>query len=325
MAKVLDSSLVNKKIDIRDNLWEWILRINKELNTQPLKEDDSIDILINNLISRNILDQIKDIYIREGWDIQELVIDSDVLILNFKSNQNPAITKADPSKKFIPQRMLTNDDLINGSGQQGLYVGEIAYALDWNTLIFWNGTDWRRLQDLKFNPKPSGTGSAGIFAESFESISLVLNNWYPAPNTPSISTTANSTSTGYWNIRSGSTPSSGTGPTSPQSGSYFIYAEVSSGANALDYKLRTSNFAELINVSFYINMTGSNIGIFNFNIFSGGVWSTFYSNVQDTGTGWKFVNLDLTGLNIEEIEFEYSGATGYQGDFCLDNVEIQSI
>lgn len=227
------------------------------------------------------------------------------------------------SRKFTPFfRTLTTDQMKTVTP---VFKGEMIYVDDQDLSVFWNGTEWLKLDGSIFNPDPAGTGPAGTYNESFEDINIVLQNWYTPINFPIISNTLDSTTTGAWNIKSSSTPSSGTGPSGAQNGTYFIYAEQSSGANVYTYKLRTSYFNKLTTVSFYYNMTGSNIGTFKFNVYRQGNWENKYISSTDTGTGWVLVSLDLTGLNVEEIEFEYSGATGYQGDFCIDNVTITSV
>lgn len=205
-----------------------------------------------------------------------------------------------------------------------LFVGETIYVNDQNFTVFWSGSEWIKNEPIVFNPNPAGTGPAGTFTESFEDLTST-NYWTTPINYPVISNTIDSTNTGQWNIKASSTPSRGTGPSAAQSGSRFIYAEVSSGADAYTYKLRTSYFSKPTNISFYYNLTGGNIGKLKVNIYRNGSWENKWNSSVDTGSGWNNISIDISNLNIEEIEFEYSGATGYQGDCCIDNVVITSV
>ena len=226
------------------------------------------------------------------------------------------------SRKYTP--FFRNLDTNQMQQVTPLFLGETIYVTDQNFTVTWNGTDWIKNDPLVFNPNPAGTGNPGTYTESFEDLTA-LNYWYTPVNFPIISNTLDSTTTGTWNLKSSDTPSGRTGPSAAQSGSRFIYAEVSSGANSYTYKLRTTNFSKPTNISFYYNLTGSNIGRLKLNVFRNSAWENKWDASVDTGTGWTNVNLDISNLNIEEIEFEYSGASGYQGDCCIDNVSITSV
>lgn len=204
------------------------------------------------------------------------------------------------------------------------FSGEIVYLKDKGKQITWNGVNWIDPQGKGFNPLPSGEGPAGTYYENFSNMSQVLSRWYTPKDHPKIYEKQPGSKAKLWNFNS-KTPSGGTGISSPFDGSYFLYAEMSSGGYKENFKLRTTYFKNLQSINFYYNMTGRNIGTFKLNVYIDGKWINKYQNSSDTGNIWQNVYLDLSGLGVEDIEFEYSGATGYRGDFCLDSVTITSI
>jgi len=269
------------------------------------------------------LDSIKLGKLKDSTDIFPLLEDGSILIIygvDALDLYNAELLINSSGINF--HRSIISTEMKNITA---IYPGEIIFVNDLGISVVWVGDKWISTDGLVYNPDPSGTGPSGTYTESFEDINQVLSNWNTPANYPGISNTLNSSTTGKWNIRKNTTPSSGTGPSAAQDGSYFIYAEMSSGADAYTYKLRTSYFSKLTTLSFYFNMQGNNIGTFKFRVYRNGSWETQYTSNTSTGSSWNNVSLDLTNMNVEKIEFEYSGATGYQSDFCIDNVVINSI
>ncbi|MDG1440847.1 MAG: hypothetical protein P8Q16_08815, partial [Flavobacteriales bacterium] len=118
-----------------------------------------------------------------------------------------------------------------------------------------------------------------------------------------INTLPDATTNGSWCIFSSPTNSSGTGPNSAQSGSYYFYFETSGAASqngsivsqALD--LSSASSAQL---SFYLHAYGANIGTLNVGVStsSSGPFTTEYSvtgQQQTSGSDpWTLVNVDLS-------------------------------
>lgn len=135
-----------------------------------------------------------------------------------------------------------------------------------------------------------------------------------------------------WTRRSGSTPSTNTGPTSAQSGSYYIYTESSSPnypAKVANIQTPCFNFSgqSSISLTFRYHMYGANIGNLRVQASSndGASWSTRQTISGDMGNSWKTstVNLGLyAGQSSVRIRFSGTTGTSYRGDIAIDNLSM---
>jgi PKD repeat protein len=134
-----------------------------------------------------------------------------------------------------------------------------------------------------------------------------------------------------WIINSGSTPSSSTGPTSAQDGSYYIYIESSSP----NYPGKTANlnspcfnFSVLENpeVSFSYHMYGSNMGTLNLQASTDGItWSTVWTMSNDQGNSWQTATVNLISYGYNpSVLLRLNGITGdgYRSDIAIDGFSI---
>ncbi len=138
-----------------------------------------------------------------------------------------------------------------------------------------------------------------------------------------------------WARRSGSTPSSGTGPTGgAKSSSYYVYLETSYGyayyngdsAIFLGPVLSDSN----IHLNFDYHMFGSNMGTLAVDGYSNGSWTNdvwVISGQQHSSSAspYSSVNLDLSAYGFSQLRFRATAIGGYMGDMALDNIEVIAI
>ncbi|GAA3626423.1 DUF6443 domain-containing protein [Flavivirga jejuensis] len=134
-----------------------------------------------------------------------------------------------------------------------------------------------------------------------------------------------------WTIKSGSTSSSGTGPTSAIQGSYYIYVEASSP----NYPSKTATITSRpytveSNGTFTFNyhMYGSYMGSLTLyaSINGGSTWQSIWSLSGNQGNSWKTAIVDLSGYSNSNLTFKFTGITGNsdQSDMSIDNIKISS-
>jgi len=130
-------------------------------------------------------------------------------------------------------------------------------------------------------------------------------------------------------------PSGGYGP-SPDSNSYFLYAETSNsvfdGKTAYTYfnhLLNPSEFSSL-DIYFWYHAYGLDLGSYSLQQNSSGSWVNIWSGsgqVQTSETAdWIEVHEDLSGISGEfGLRFIYSHVSGYRGDWSLDNITVVGV
>ncbi|BDS12423.1 trypsin-like peptidase domain-containing protein [Aureispira anguillae] len=137
-----------------------------------------------------------------------------------------------------------------------------------------------------------------------------------------------------WARRTGSTPSSNTGPTSASEGSYYAYMEAS-------YPNYGSKDAILNSPCYYVNvsnayarfkyhMYGATTGTLRFQVSTnnGTSWTTLWSRTGDQGNSWKTASVNVSAyINTNGVRFRFHGTTGssFTGDIAIDDISIYSL
>ncbi len=158
------------------------------------------------------------------------------------------------------------------------------------------------------------SGSKEEDSESFES---GFGDWY------------DDTSDDAWTRNSGSTGSSGTGPSSAYDGSYYIYVETSSGDGAnssgdkttIEYDLGSTKDGY---VDFYVHQYGTDMGTLYLQGWDGSSWNTIWSTTDNTDS-WRHIqqaNTEFSGYS--KLRFQNVAAGGYEGDVALDLIKVFS-
>ncbi|MDQ7008850.1 MAG: hypothetical protein Q9M94_00995 [Candidatus Gracilibacteria bacterium] len=199
---------------------------------------------------------------------------------------------------------------ITASTTAATYDFVISNSTVQNTLWTGNGVG-----QLTVFPEILGTGLAGTYTEDFE---VSLGSW------------VSSGLTGDWTRDSGGTPSNGTGPTTGAGGStWYMYTEVSNGADANEFGIETSDFRHATSVSLNYHMFGPDIGTLYIQTLYLGTWTTVWSisGQQQAAQADPYLNtgnIDLTGYQVEKIRILMNGATSWGGDTAVDNISIIS-
>ncbi len=134
-----------------------------------------------------------------------------------------------------------------------------------------------------------------------------------------------------WTLRSGTTPSSNTGPSGADDGTYYIYMESSSpnysnkrailNAPCLDLSGATDP-----SISFKYHMYGSSaMGSLALEASIDDInWTTIWSQAGNQGNAWLSANVDLSAYNGSTLKLRFNGVTGttWQGDMAIDALNI---
>ena len=141
---------------------------------------------------------------------------------------------------------------------------------------------------------------------------------------------------GFWNVNSGATGSTGTGPNSSHSGNNYYYFETS-GTNPatgaiVSPMIDLSSSVTDAELSFWLHAYGAEIGTLNVGV-SDSVGGPF-NNVFTTSGQIQAANADPyqnVGVNLANyvgqqiyLQFEYTSGTSFTGDIAIDLIEVSS-
>jgi len=124
-----------------------------------------------------------------------------------------------------------------------------------------------------------------------------------------------------WTLRSGSTPSSKTGPSAAKSGKRYLYIETSGSRVQGDTAIigTAPLFIPPCTVlTFAYHMYGSSMGKLAVKVGSDEVWS----KQGDQGNTWNVATVDLSSKAGQTLSVEFVGVRGssYRGDAAIDDV-----
>lgn len=171
-------------------------------------------------------------------------------------------------------------------------------------------------------PSTSCTGQVSTYpyGESFEN---TLGLWTQSTNDDF-----------NWTIRSGGTPSTGTGPSSATDGNYYIYMESSSPNYSSKRAILNGPCFDLTNestatVTFKYHMKGaSNMGALALEASTdnGATWTSLWSKSGNQGTTWLSASIDLTSYLGSTVKLRFNGITGttWKGDMAVDAFEVSN-
>ena len=139
-----------------------------------------------------------------------------------------------------------------------------------------------------------------------------------------------------WTRDSNGTPSSSTGPSTGQDGSFYLFTEASGNNSGYPNKvaLLSSPCIDLSNldgaaVTFGYHMYGSNMGTMELELSTdnGSSYSSIWTVSGNQGNEWKTAELDLSAYSGDVIRLRFKGTTGngFRSDMAIDNIRIQSV
>ena len=172
-----------------------------------------------------------------------------------------------------------------------------------------------RIISVSLTVKPLPAGMASLpYSESFE---VGLGAW-----------TQETDDDMNWTRDSGATPSSGTGPSGAQDGSYYMFTEASPVASGDDaeltcwFDLRNVGAPEL---KFYYHMYGADMGTLDVTASTGGSWASLWSLSGNQGDSWSPVTVDLSAYAGQVVQLKFTGVRGtqYTSDVAIDLVTLE--
>ncbi len=140
-----------------------------------------------------------------------------------------------------------------------------------------------------------------------------------------------------WTRDAGGTPSSSTGPSTAQDGSFYLYTEASTNVsppgNPNKMALLTSPCIDLASLSgvsleFGYHMYGSNMGTMEVLVSTddGSNYTSLWTRNGDLGNIWNQAAIDLSVYAGSVIKLQFKGitGTGFRSDMAIDNIRILS-
>ena len=134
-----------------------------------------------------------------------------------------------------------------------------------------------------------------------------------------------------WALRTGATPSGGTGPSSASVGSFYVYMEASYPNNPYKEAILNSPCFDLSSLSdptlsFKYHMYGSTMGKLGLfaSIDNGATWSNLWTKGGNQGNTWHTANVNLSAYAGTTVIFKFHGITGngYRSDMAIDGFSI---
>ncbi|MDT8346523.1 MAG: fibronectin type III domain-containing protein [Flavobacteriaceae bacterium] len=147
--------------------------------------------------------------------------------------------------------------------------------------------------------------------------------------------TGTGVSNGQWNIRTGTTTSTGTGPSGAHSGANYAYVETSGGTPPTPLvtpAIDLSGAVDGAELSFWLHAFGSDIGIIDVEVGNSptGPFTTEFSwtgQLQSAEADpYQNVGVDLTSYlgQIIYIRFNYRNWTTFEADLAIDLIEVSA-
>ncbi len=141
-----------------------------------------------------------------------------------------------------------------------------------------------------------------------------------------------------WTRDSGGTPSTGTGPSTGQDGSFYLYTEASTNVTPAGspnkIALLNSPCIDLSSVpnaslDFGYHMLGANMGSLQVLVSTdnGASYTSVWSQNGSQGNVWNQASVALTAYagSVIQLQFKATTGTGWSSDIAIDNIKIISV
>ncbi len=140
-----------------------------------------------------------------------------------------------------------------------------------------------------------------------------------------------------WTRDSGGTPSTGTGPSNGQDGSFYLYTEASTNVSPpgspskvaiLDSPCFDFSNASGLSLEFGYHMLGTDMGTMEVLVSTnnGTSYSSIWSQNGNKGDTWNQATVSLAAYSGSVIKIRFKGTTGssWRSDLSIDNIKITS-
>lgn len=224
------------------------------------------------------------------------------------------------------------DGISKGSWSGDRDWSEVTYSVSAGSRTFkWtyskdgsvsSGFDTAWIDDIAFPTEPNSNCCPTIissypYTESFESD---FGDWINASGDDI-----------DWTRHSGSTPSTGTGPSSACDGTYYLYTEASGSGYPNKQAILEGPCFDLSSLSnpklwFCYHMYGATMGTLNVEIsdYNCSSWIPFWSLSANQDDSWYEAVIDLSAYSGSTIKVRFVGVTGssYTSDMAIDYVIV---
>lgn len=166
-----------------------------------------------------------------------------------------------------------------------------------------------------------GSGGCGTVVSNFpysESFETGLGDW-----------TQNTGDNIDWTRNSGSTPSSGTGPSGAINGTYYMFVEASGNPGALaELTSPCFDLTNLVNPEFHFSyhMYGLDMGSLTLSVSTdnGANWTSIWTAFGDKGNSWHSASVSLSNYVSPITKLRIGGVVGpnYRSDMAIDHISI---
>ncbi|MHA7058742.1 M14 family zinc carboxypeptidase [Aquimarina sp. M1] len=138
-----------------------------------------------------------------------------------------------------------------------------------------------------------------------------------------------------WSRDSNGTPSSGTGPSSGQEGSFYLFIEASGNGSGYPGKVALLNSPcvdlenlDGVTLEFGYHMNGTNMGSLEVFVSTddGLNYTSLWSRNESQGNQWNQASIDLSSYGGSVIKLQFKGTTGngFRSDIAIDDIKILS-
>lgn len=137
-----------------------------------------------------------------------------------------------------------------------------------------------------------------------------------------------------WTVRSGGTPSNGTGPSSANDGNSYVYVEASNPNYPDIQAILNSPCFDLTDASeatfdFKYHMNGTNnLGSISLEASTdNSAWVTLWDETSDQPNSWQDVSVDLGAYTGEVVKLRFNRVTGntWRADVAIDDVNLTTV
>jgi subtilisin family serine protease len=133
-----------------------------------------------------------------------------------------------------------------------------------------------------------------------------------------------------WTVDANGTPSSSTGPSTADEGTYYIFVESSSPNYPSKVGIINSPCIDLssettANFNFAYHMYGSSMGTIELQASTDGTsWTTLWTKSGDQGNSWYNATVSLSSYYGTSVQLRYvaTTSTSYRSDFAIDDISI---
>ena len=124
-----------------------------------------------------------------------------------------------------------------------------------------------------------------------------------------------------WTVRSGQTPSSGTGPFAAATGANYVYVEASSPNNPNKIAILVLDATQSYTLTFAYHMKGSSMGSLDVEVGDAhGAFHSIWRKAGSQGDDWKTASMQINSTSVAVRLVAITG--GWSSDIAVDDIQL---